>query len=772
MKSFIISITVILLTISLSAKTVTGYIVDESSSPIEFANITLLSMPDSTFIAGQTSDEHGFFAFENLPDKSMIAKFSSIGYDTSFKIVTMNGDLGEVTMKSANVILNEVTVKAYRPIVKSNSEGLTRNVESSILKDAGNAEDVLTKIPMVTKNGNELIVFGKGAPTIYVDNREIRDAQELSRISSNDIKEIEVITNPGIKYNSASNAIIHIKTKTSNPDGISGSVRTTMEYNRSLSSSNTLDLSYRYRNWDIFTNIEFSRTRNHSHTTTQMNSFGINDMLQSLMITNNSTERRLNGKLGFSFMPSTGHSIGAFYQNGINRSKTSYSVDTHTTIESHADIFTSSNGEIRDRKFPCHNLNAYYSGKIFNVGINMNIDYIKSKNKNNQTAKEQEGTEISSLTSTGSRKISLFAQRLAVDFPVKNLKFNLGEEYSRSLSESVFHTDIENLDNATSYVNENNVAIFGDAAFQFKNLTFKAGLRYEHITSIHRESDMSDGNTDKRRFDSFFPSFSITANTGNVRTAINFTRKSIRPDYESLDGTIIYVNPLTLQSGNPFLKPTTTYNLELLANWKWLTGQLRYSRAENPIFNTIIPHNEEGIVKRLTKSNFPNMSKVEVFLSGIFQIRAWNPKLNFGLSAQNLDMEYRGKKKSLNRPVVLVQWQNEIKLPYDIRISADMGYYGNGYIGNLYHGSSSFMDVKIMKFFFSEKLRVSLEGRDIFNQSNRKMRFYSNEVTMLQFPKYSTRSIIIGVSYRFNSTPRRYKGTGAAHSEKSRLGIN
>lgn len=89
---------------------------------------------------------------------------------------------------------------------------LVTNVDGSSLALAGTANDVLVRIPMVVDNGGTLEVFGKGAPAIYVNGRKVNDLQELSQLNSRDIKNVEVITNPGAAYAADVKSVIRIRT--------------------------------------------------------------------------------------------------------------------------------------------------------------------------------------------------------------------------------------------------------------------------------------------------------------------------------------------------------------------------------------------------------------------------------------------------------------------------------------------------------------------------------------------------------------------------------
>ena len=85
-KVFLFVLTGIILPVSLSAQTVSGKLIDENSQPLPYANVVLLSLPDSAFVSGTISGEDGAFTLE-ATSENQIVKISSIGYKTVCKPV-------------------------------------------------------------------------------------------------------------------------------------------------------------------------------------------------------------------------------------------------------------------------------------------------------------------------------------------------------------------------------------------------------------------------------------------------------------------------------------------------------------------------------------------------------------------------------------------------------------------------------------------------------------------------------------------------------------
>ena len=195
----------------LSAQTVSGKLVDEQNQPLPYANVVLLSLPDSAFVNGTISGENGTFTLD-ATSQNQIVKISSIGYKTVCRPVSP-ANIGIVQLVSDAQQLGEVVVKADLPKTRVKGDAMVTTVAGSILENAGTGNDLLNKIPGVSANEGDIKVFGAGTPEIYINGRKVRDKSELDQLASDNIKSVEVVNNPGSRYDATVNAVIRIQTK-------------------------------------------------------------------------------------------------------------------------------------------------------------------------------------------------------------------------------------------------------------------------------------------------------------------------------------------------------------------------------------------------------------------------------------------------------------------------------------------------------------------------------------------------------------------------------
>lgn len=122
------------------------------------------------------------------------------------------------------------------------------------MKDAGNAMDVLKQLPLINIKNDIVNIFGKGEALIYIDNKELHSNEDLLKLSSKNIKKIDIITTPGVQYSASVGAVIKITTTT--PDeGFSGLVNTKVQRGEDWSEMLLTNLSYAKRGFSFLQTI-------------------------------------------------------------------------------------------------------------------------------------------------------------------------------------------------------------------------------------------------------------------------------------------------------------------------------------------------------------------------------------------------------------------------------------------------------------------------------------------------------------------------------------
>lgn len=244
--------------LGVSAQTVSGKLVDEQNQPLPYANVVLLSLPDSAFVAGTISDADGTFTLETTMPNQLL-RISSIGYSTVYKPVNP-ADLGVVQLKSDAQLLGEVVVNADLPVTRIKGNAMVTTVKGSVLEKSGTTEQLLDKIPNVSSKDGEINVFGRGVPDVYINGRKVVDKDELDRLSAENVKSVEVINNPGARYRAEVTSVIRIVTNRAEGEGFGFDNRTLLEYNRDWSALEQFNFNYRKGSFDLSGTIYGSRS--------------------------------------------------------------------------------------------------------------------------------------------------------------------------------------------------------------------------------------------------------------------------------------------------------------------------------------------------------------------------------------------------------------------------------------------------------------------------------------------------------------------------------
>ena len=184
-----------------------GRLIDEHQHPLAYANISLFNPSDSSLIGGGVSNEAGDFVIPTDAYR-VIVKCSFIGYETIWHTCEV-GDIGSIQMKSDSYTLKGVTVKGSKRLVSSTDKGLVVNVQGTVLEQFGSVNEMLTHLPLMMSNGE---IAGHGKPEIYINNKKVRNIQELDRLRADEILSAEIITNPGAEYGADITSVIRLKT--------------------------------------------------------------------------------------------------------------------------------------------------------------------------------------------------------------------------------------------------------------------------------------------------------------------------------------------------------------------------------------------------------------------------------------------------------------------------------------------------------------------------------------------------------------------------------
>ncbi len=730
MRLFLITVLLAFSNIVFS-QSITGRVIDSDKLSLPFVDIMVINQKDSSFIAGAVTDSLGCFVVKGAKSGARLIKISSIGYKT-IVLPIKTDNLGIITLYENVKTLNGVVVKGNLPKYRNISGGYSTNIAGTILSKAGTANDVLSNIPRVKGEDGLFTVFGKGNAVIYINGRKVTDGKELQQLSSQDIKSVDVLTNPGAQYDASTKSVIVIRTLKKSGNGLSGDMLGNYDQSSKASTFENMHLNYRTGKLDVF------------GTLTYANNGGITDQKLTHEIT---AADKVQEKIGakYKLTKTTPREYDRTSENSIellngkNVGSIDYLLDTDYSLG------------------PNHAIDAYYDGKFGKMGINLNSTILLQKTAtsslNKETSKEL-GDRI--VTTDNCGHSNLFAVKLVMSYPFNNyLKLDFGSEYTSSQNKQVYNNKEELITSSNDKVKEHNIAGFASLAMNYCKWSFNTGLRYEHVDQNYYNHGIKVDNQSKI-YNQLFPNISLAYETNSSQFELSYTAKASRPNYDMLSNYVSYDSRHLYEGGNPLLKTTIENTLEFSYTHSWLNFAMDYEYRKNPILSWARIYDNTNNIVLLTTENIDKIQTLLATVSATPVINFWHPSLQLNFQRQFVDSRKYGIDENLNHPYFEIAFDSKFALKNNWIFGAKYDYVSNFHDDFAYVGQRQMLGVYINKTFLNDRLSVRLNGNNLF-KSRRKLTLY--------MPNY----ILHQDAYRFNSTRSKYKGEGAGLDEQKRL---
>lgn len=743
-----------------------GTIIDETGQPVAYANVYLLHPSDSTLIGGGVSNEAGLFVIP-CETNPVLARISFIGYKTVYKYCHST-ELGTIRMQPDSYKLKGVEVKGSRPLVRIKDDALLTTIEGTYLSKMGTGNDVLAHIPGVIRNGNSIEVIGRGTPLIYINGRQMHNQSELDQLSSDQIKDVEVVMTPGAKYDATVKAVIRIKTIRPVGEGFSFNSRTVAGVNHYVYGLEELNLNYRTGGLDIFGMAEYENHRSRQTNDSRQDTYLQSHYQQNSLMHYYNKNQMLAGKLGFNYMLNDNHSIGMTYT--ITSRPNSQTSDYFTTmlIGQQTDDQITGRGKV-DGDDIQHIISGYYAGQTGKWSLDANADVLLQKqNSDSQTLEDATQCDDRTVTTRNDVKNRLYAAKFVAGHPLWKGNLEIGAEGSYVHRTDVFG-NVENIiDASDTKIEENSTAAFVQLMQRLNKLTLIAGLRYEYLDSRYYEGGVKMGD-ESRTYSDLFPSLMLMHPLKNVRARLSYSRNINRPAFSQLSGNVKYINRYTYESGNPYLKPSYRDNLSLALNYKWLTGMIDYARVHDYIITSYSSYKDDPTIALLRKDNARGYDNLSLMVSAAPTFGKYHPQLMVATQMQNLEVQYRGETRKMNSPMTIVRFNNAVNLPFDSWLNADFSWRSAGDAENIHLAQSWQFDISLYKAFWNDRLTVKLACTDLFGSIRQKATIYSDIREIYLDKRLDTRNLELTVRYNFNPAKSKYRGQGAGNEVKSRF---
>ncbi len=681
---------------------------------------------DGTFTHTVNGQGNFFISFSSMGRKDIIrnVQLSATGGEI---------DLGKLLIQDNAKQLKGVEVVAQKPLVKMETDKMAYDVQADNDSKASTVLDMLRKVPMVIVDGQDNItVNGQSSFKVYVDGKpsvmfSSNPSQVFKAMPASMVKSIEVITNPGAKYDAEGvGGVLNIVMNASSnskmsKNGYNGNVSlTAAAIGLRLSSF----ISGQQGKFSYSANIMNNRGRVKG-VETEMERIASDG---SRMIYNQTGSTRMpftmaNVSLGYEIdsVSNVNATLGVtqFEMNNDGHPTTTFTGGSYGTGFSYSNAMT------------MKNVNNSYNGSL---------DYQRFLNRNRTSSITLSYLFTTSPARSENRRIydpvsalvtiplaDLYSEAktrgtehtLQVDYitPLsKTQQLNTGVKYinRRSTSDSRFYDivgSVEQYDPAKSvnYKNLQSVlAEYAEYKVTLKNVSAKAGLRYEH-TWESVDFVLGAGSNFKKNYGNLVPSASVTYNLSPTKNiGVNYGMRITRPGITYLNPYVDRSNPTIIIYGNSDLEVEKTHNINLVYN--------TFSRKfmANFTLGTIFANN------KIEEYSFMQSGILNRTYGNIVQSKSFNFNtfMNYSLSKNtrimlNLNLEYADLKSAqLNQHnsgwMATAYLGLQQTLPWDLKWNVNLTGSTTRYTLQGYQTGNNMLISTLSKSLFNDKLSLSL----------------------------------------------------------------
>ena len=736
-RTFLVMTLMTLSSVAMAQTTVKGTLMDETLGEAEpFATIRV-------FKAGKTekpvamflTDENGQFSQEVKGKGKFDIVFSSVGKEDLKMTITLGQEnplsLDTLYIKENATMLKGVEIVAQKPLVKMEVDKMSYNVAEDEDSKSNTVLDMLRKVPMVTVDGQDNItVNGSSSFKVYVDGMpnvmfSANPSMVFKSMPATALKSIEVMTNPGAKYDAEGAAgVLNIVMNKQNAqaaqslNGYNGTLRATAG-NKQLGASAFINGQQGKLSYSANVMTSYNRPGN---TNTEMEQIQDNGMSQLLTSESNVKTPFTMGSLSLGYqidpmstlnltaqvnsmtMKSSGTSLTTMGGNSFG-SDFSYKSTTDTKMSR-----TSFNGSIDYQRFfnqehtqslaLTYQLNYSPATTEMHNDFNTTSDYIDLTNRysDNHDKTTNHTFQLDYTMPLGTGQTLSLGGKLQLHDATSDSKYYLKDIYDPNTS--------------SEYEYKNSIlAGYGEYAGNFGKLGAKAGLRYEY-TWQDVKYHLGNGEDFKKDYGSLVPTASLQYNLGvGSNLGLTYNMRISRPGISYLNPYVDKTNPIAISYGNPELDVEKNHNLSLVYNMFTSKLMVNLNLHHNFVDNAISQYSFYDSNNLLNTTYGNVVQRHQTGLSGyVNYLLTKDTRLFFngGLNYTDLRSDALDQKNSgwtFNAMVGLQQ-----TLPWDLKLSAFAITSTKNYTLQGWSGGFNILTATLSKSLLKDKLTIGVQG--------------------------------------------------------------
>ncbi|MCL6524553.1 MAG: TonB-dependent receptor [Thermoflavifilum sp.] len=782
-----------------------GRVIDTALHPQAFATVRVFRLSDSALVDGAITDSLGRFQ-TSIPqpgDYWLVA--SLIGMPPRGRQVHVlpsqtRTDLGDVVLTPASHVLATVQINATKPFIEQQPGKVVMNIANSPAATGSDVLDILQKAPgvMVDQDGN-ISLKGKSGVTVLINGRPThlsgtQLAQLLKSLRAETIDKIEVISNPSVKYDAEGGAgIIDIRLKKNTQEGINGTANIGYQQGHYGAGYGGVDVYYVHHKLQTFAGYQLYDGTNYNrlnlirdfYSSDAKTTLASHVQQQSLMVFQAVNHQF---KAGFDYDLNDQQSIGMMINGyaGQERDRSHGPIAFRHNLYSEPDSLvvpqTHMNGHWNNVAY-----NLHYSLKIDTSGQELKLEFNHAPYRSNTDQDDQTQYTLANgqplhdpLHRKGKLSSSIQIQSAQADYtlPIHHqMQLEAGAKYSHVKSDNqvayeLYHIPdqqwITDSNTTNHFVYIENImagyALFSRTLGPRWNL--QVGLRVEHTHTLAHQ--IIQDSLIKRDYTDFFPNIMIKKDFGDQHSlSFVYNRRIDRPDYQSLNPFIFYIDQYTYEVGNPFLQPQLTDAIEMGYSWKQQYNlSINYSHTRDVMMEYVI-------IDSATKAGYQttgNLAKSnQLSLNGTVPIRItqwWTTSNFFSIFYQH----YQGQLTTLQLNNGKLAWtintSQQIQLPAQIKAELTAFFrspmqYGVYNLRSLYR-----IDLAFQKNILHNKGTIKLYANDIFHTQRPNITISYQQVNAYIRNSWNSQRIGINFSYRFGNQQIKVKAPKASGIEE------
>jgi len=777
-----------------------------SLSPLQGATVALLPANDTVAIQSTTVGREGMYTLEGVQPGTYKIMITAVGYKkaVSAPLVCHGGETvaPPLLMTPLAGTMGAVTVTARRPPVEHKLDRTIVNVDASITNGGTNILEVLEKSPgiIVDKDGG-ISMKGKEGVLVMIDGRPTQLGgtdlvQLLQQMPSSQVDQVELMTNPPARYDAAGNAgIINIKTKKNTALGYNGSFSLGFMQGRYPKTTASANLNYRVGKVNIYANggHSFRRQFETLNIDRRLRETGSGDILNYFEQEAHKITQGygLNGKLGMDYFLNTKTTLGF----SLTAARSENDHDNHSI--SHIATATKEPQSRTEATVAERSTWDNFGGninfrKVLGTGgreLTADADYIRYRSGNTQLMINRYfdaagGSQQQPDTLQGALPQEIAVRSARIDYlhPFKKearfeagIKASLVETDNNARYDSLLRGSIvPDLRRSNHFVyGENVYAAYVNLSMPLsKKWSAQGGLRMEHTVSEGRQ--VTSHTAFSNRYTQLFPTAYLQYRASEKHSfVLNYGRRIRRPNYESLNPFVRFIDRYTYHEGNPTLQPQSSDNIELTHSFKnFLTTTINYSYTTNIIQTVMEQEGEETYVRQ---ANLASLRQWGIsFSSNVPVMKWWTSNTYVNIFNNRFSGEVVQTPITISATRLMLTTTQQFRLLKELSAELSIGYRTAGLEGVARIRPVAMAAAGLSHPLFKGKGTIRLNVRDMFQSLNFRVdaRYAHVDASFRQVR--DSRMAALSFSYRFSKgklNPQRKK-QGSAGEEQERIGMD